>query len=93
MHTEASTYDLDLDADTLVRRAGQSSNLAPGTPVAALAGDGEPERLLTLVTCELGQPMRALISDPSSGRVLWRVSTPITAIHHLCDTNEDMSSG
>lgn len=93
VHTEASTYDLDLDADTLMRRAGQSAHPVAGTPVAALAGDGELERLLTLVTCELGQPMRALIRDPSSGRVLWRVPTPVTAIYRRSDEKEGSGSG
>lgn len=88
VHTQASAYDLDLDSDTLIRRPGQSFYPVAGAPVAALVGDGTPERLVALVACELGQPMRALIQDQASGRTLWRVSTPVTAIYRLSGKKE-----
>jgi len=79
--TEASTYVVDLDQRTVVRRP-------VWTDAAELRRDGDAHPLLELVACVVGAPMRLSIdlgvADPGCAGTL-RITTHVTGIDRLDD--------
>lgn len=80
VHTDSSSYELDLDARTGVRIPGT----APQVRAARLRKDFETWQLLQLINCEVGRPMRLLIKGvAASGSPTVRTTTTVRSITAL----------
>ena len=84
--TETSVYVLDLD-DQLATRvpdagAGATPGL-PGVPISSLRRDHEPIRLVELVQCRVGVPLRLLLDVRRDGIYTERTSTVVREVREL----------
>lgn len=84
--TETSTYLLDLEERLATRvpdaGAGPPPGLA-GPPIASLRRDHEPVRIVEVVTCTIGAPLRLLLDIRRDGIFTVRTSTIVRDIRKL----------